>query len=314
MLTKDIFFQDMENFGVNSSHITKEIQDPQLLEIDRIYSAASGLSAQNAKKYHNTLLYLSIVGGLIALTFLIYDEFDFHGTIFICGLLLIAIYLIHRKANSMEYHKKYLEYRVLAEALRLQFYITSAGIKEDVINLLPWSIKRNIPWITDLLLTLPVDYYNEKVSILDLWIIDQRKYHESALVRTEKQNRRNEIITKGVLYITIFIYIIAILFDAAIFFNLIRGMDFSNIYLILKITIGLMSVVTIVVESYYGKLSLFNKINDHKRMIELYEMAEMEISTHGETEKIIMDLAREFINENSTWYAYQSNNRPGLVI
>ena len=49
-------------------------------------------------------------------------------------------------------------------------------------------------------------------------------------------------------------------------------------------------------------------------MIELYEMAEMEISTHGETEKIIMDLAREFINENSTWYAYQSNNRPGLVI
>ena len=91
-------------------------------------------------------------------------------------------------------------------------------------------------------------------------------------------------------------------------------MDFSNIYLILKITIGLMSVVTIVVESYYGKLSLFNKINDHKRMIELYEMAEMEISTHGETEKIIMDLAREFINENSTWYAYQSNNRPGLVI
>ena len=214
----------------------------------------------------------------------------------------------------MEYHKKYLEYRVLAEALRLQFYITSAGIKEDVINLLPWSIKRNIPWITDLLLTLPVDYYNEKVSILDLWIIDQRKYHESALVRTEKQNRRNEIITKGVLYITIFIYIIAILFDAAIFFNLIGGMDFSNIYLILKITIGLMSVVTIVVESYYGKLSLFNKINDHKRMIELYEMAEMEISTHGETEKIIMDLAREFINENSTWYAYQSNNRPGLVI
>ena len=229
-------------------------------------------------------------------------------------MMIFILYLIHRVANNSSFHDKYLEYRVLAESLRVQYYIKRAGIDEEVIHLLPWSIKKGIPWILEVLLNLPKNYYNEPESIKDVWVLDQKKYHANALEKTKKQNRRNEFLTKGVLFITVIIYIVAILFEIAVISNSVGNLDVSTVYFWLKIAMGTMSVVTIVVESYYGKMSLSNKINDHERMKELYQITEMEMSLHGETEEIILDLAREFINENSTWYAYQSMNKPGIVI
>ena len=49
-------------------------------------------------------------------------------------------------------------------------------------------------------------------------------------------------------------------------------------------------------------------------MIDLYETVEREISEKGENEELLVFLAREFLNENSTWYAYQSKNGPDFVI
>ena len=314
MVTIDNFNEDMAKYDGSITHIAKDITDPQLQEIDKVYGYASGLSRINAKKYLWTLRFLSIIGGIITLVFLIYDEVNFHGIIFACVILIFVLYIIHRVANNSSFHDKYLEYRVLAESLRVQYYIKRAGIDEDVINLLPWSIKKELPWIVEVLLTLPKNFYNEPESILDVWVLDQKKYHTEALEKTKKQNRRNNFFTKVVLIITILIYIGAFLFEIAVISNSVGNMDVSSIYLWLKITMGIMSVATIVVESYYGKMSLSNKIKDHKRMMELYQVIETEISLHGETEEIILNLAREFINENSTWYAYQSMNKPGIVI
>ena len=41
---------------------------------------------------------------------------------------------------------------------------------------------------------------------------------------------------------------------------------------------------------------------------------EREIAKKGETPEIIIELAREFLIENSAWYAYQSKNKPELVL
>ena len=49
-------------------------------------------------------------------------------------------------------------------------------------------------------------------------------------------------------------------------------------------------------------------------MIALYESAEEEIAKNGENEQLLLYLAREFLNENSTWYAYQSKNKPDITI
>ena len=75
-----------------------------------------------------------------------------------------------------------------------------------------------------------------------------------------------------------------------------------------------MSAVTLFTSSYYGKMSLDNKIDDHRRMIALYQKSEQEIEINGETDELLLSLAREFLSENSNWYAYQKKNNPDLVI
>ena len=39
-----------------------------------------------------------------------------------------------------------------------------------------------------------------------------------------------------------------------------------------------------------------------------------QILRDGESEELLLFLARECLNENSTWYAYQSKNKPDMVI
>ena len=93
------------------------------------------------------------------------------------------------------------------------------------------------------------------------------------------------------------------------------SVDTANVYrTILKIVLGSLAAITIFTGGYYGKLSLDNVIEDHARMIGLYTYAQDEIKRCGETPEIIMSLAREFISENSTWYAYQSKNAPEASI
>ena len=48
-------------------------------------------------------------------------------------------------------------------------------------------------------------------------------------------------------------------------------------------------------------------------MILLYDKIEHDIRAKGESEEIILYLAKEFLTENSTWYAYQSKNKAELV-
>ena len=84
---------------------------------------------------------------------------------------------------------------------------------------------------------------------------------------------------------------------------------------VLKIVLGTMSVITLFVGSYYGKMALSNTIDDHRRMEMLYEQCINKIlqNNEEESEELILKLAQEFLIENSTWYAYQKNNRPDLT-
>ena len=105
--------------------------------------------------------------------------------------------------------------------------------------------------------------------------------------------------------ITIISYIVAMLFEIYMF-NSTQNIDANAIRAVLKIVLGTMSAIKLFTGSYYGKMSLSNIIDDHRRMIILYDAAEKEIEKNGETEELIVFLAREFLTENSDEIIYKS--------
>lgn len=157
MYRKDIFYKEKEECDIPLTHITGNITDPVLNEIDDLYGAADVLSIQNAKKHQKILLGLSVLGTLLTMFFLLYDEAELHGLIVACIVMIIFLFLTRRIADNLDCHRKYLEYRVLAETLRVQFFLSVAGIEKPVSEILPWFIKQSLPWVTSILESLPKD-------------------------------------------------------------------------------------------------------------------------------------------------------------
>lgn len=313
MNPKEIFLKEKEACKGPFYHIMGNIEDPALIEIDNLYSVADRLSIQNAEKHQKILLLLAILGPLISFAFLIYDEIEMHGMIILCIALLFILFLIQKQSNNLDCHRKFLEYRVLAESTRLQFFLSFAGIDKKVADILPWFIKKGIPWIEDILQSLPISEVKEKKSIIYFWILDQKTYHEEALAKAEKRKRRDKKISRIVIIITILFYLLGLLFEIYMYIYS-PNIDANFMRVILKVVIGSMSVTALFIESYYGKMSLTETINDHKRMVNLYEKVEKKILEQGESEELILYLAKEYLVENSTWYAYQSKNKAELIL
>lgn len=312
MNKKEVFFKDRDECSEEFTHITENITDPTLKVIDELYGAADVLSIKNAQKHQRILLALSVIGTLITMAFLLYDEAELHGLILACTVMILFLFYIRKKADNIDCHRKYIEYRVLAETLRVQFFLSVAGVQKQVKDILPWFIRQGLPWIEDILKTLPEMKNHERNPIINFWILDQRTYHNGALEKAQNKKNRDNRTTRIVIAITIIAYIVTLLFEIFIYAQN-PGVDVNAVRAILKIVVGTMSAVTLFTSSYYGKLSLTYTIKDHKRMIALYDNAEREISKKGETEEILIELAREFLIENSTWYSYQTKNKPDLV-
>ena len=272
MNEKDIFYDDKNNCKIPFTHIEEKITDPTLKEIDEIYGAADVLSIENAKKHERNLWLLSAFGTIITILFLLYDEAELHLLIVGCIIIIVGVYQFYKLAERHDCHRKYIQYRVLAETLRLQYYLSKADVKQQVTDIMPWFIKKGIPWINEILLELSNTKTGQKKLIINCWIRDQLKYHQNALVRSTHKKERDNRITRIVLTVTIATYIIALIFEVYMLtipsgeitsYTLSYSLDnlqhwgimvgltpTDMIRSILKIVIGTMSAATLFTGSY----------------------------------------------------------------
>lgn len=305
MNKKEEFLKEKENLNKELS-IVMESKNRTLKEINDFYGAADILSIENKKKFSDILLVIAFVGTLLTIAFLVYDEVEIYGMIIACGILIICLFFINNFSKKLDCHRKYLEYRVLAESLRTQFYLYYSGSQKRVSELLPWAIKVDLNWIEEIINDIKFGKHSKK-PILDCWIKEQSAYHKSALLKAQRQDNINKYVTKTVLILTLLTYLFTLIFELFIY----RIIDINRLNFIrafIKVLLGSLSAITLFTNNYYGKMSLSNVIEDHKKMIALYEEVENKINKEGEKEELILYLAKESINENSSWYAYECNN------
>ena len=319
------FNKDCQDWEKRQKTASRPGEDAVFSHLLSTYHAADGLSMENARKHHRVIAVLSLCATLLTMAFLLYDEMYLYGLILVCGFLLLSLFLINRIAEHWHYHRKYLEYRLLAEGLRVQYYLMKAGIRKDVASLLPWSWQFNVPWTrTAFTLLANQEAGSElpplaKEPVLDLWIRDQKEYHRKALKRTMIKTRTNDHIMAAALFLSILAYIAALAFEIGPggLFSGEPALDprsLETVRTILKIVLGTLSAATLFAGNFYGKLSLEDTEQGHRRMIALFEQAEADIIEHGETEDRLLYLAKEELSENSSWYACQNKNSPEISI
>ena len=298
------------------THIEEDISDPTLIEIDELYGAADVLSMKHADRHHEKIRNISLIAPLIVFFFLLYEAAAQHWLIFVVTALIILLYFVYRQPNKENAHEKYLEYRVLAEALRIQYFISKAGIKKKVIEILPWFTEIRIPLVKNVLSELSSTETDKKEPILDCWIRNQMKYHDNANKRALKQLEKNELYEKISLIATIIFYIIALIFEITMI--LYAPFEVETAHWVragLKIGVGTATAITIFLSNYYGKMSLSSKVDEHLRMYWLYQKVETKIrQTKEEDEDEIIYLAEQCLIENASWYSHQKKNTPDFAV
>lgn len=314
----DSILRDTDNFNEDCEKTGGECASDD--KVTAVYTAADRLSIINDIKDRRVIIGLSACATALTIAFLLYDEAEMHWMILLCGFMIIALFAINTFTRWTRFNAKYVEYRVLAEACRVQTYLKTAGINREVTDIMPWNLQINIPWVCRAVSAISTgEKAGEKQSILEPWIHDQMDYHNKALKRTELQLRRNDRMVTTALVITIATYVAALLYEV-ICCGMISGTSLfaaetnDAVRTAFKLCMGAFSAVTLFANNYYGRLALPNVIDDHRKMVLLYEEAEREIEDKGEAESLLLRVAEDELCENANWYAYQSKHDEGLGI
>ncbi len=103
--------------------------------IHRLFLAADWLASHYQNKQLMSLRITHSLAFLMGLMFLFYADFEarrpFVIIFFVC---FAAAFIMHAYASRGGWHSKYLEYRTLAEGLRVQFYWAAAGVTTELVT------------------------------------------------------------------------------------------------------------------------------------------------------------------------------------
>jgi hypothetical protein len=158
-----------------------------LTDINRVFCAADWLAGHFQKRF---MLTLRVSHACVFLTGLAYISYtDFYSTrlfLFMVLGLMVAATGINRMARRGAWHRKYLDYRTLAEGLRVQFYWAAAGVTSG--NLTKFAHDNflqmqdpELGWIRNVMRVAGTEYDARRGSdpaglrfAVDEWIGDER--------------------------------------------------------------------------------------------------------------------------------------------
>ena len=293
--------------------------DPLLARMEGLGRAAGKLSMSYAEIYRRVLALLAVASALLTFSFLLYDEAQATGLILACGLMLLGAWFCQRYAARSDCHRRYIEFRALAECLRVQSYLRYAGSGVRAAELLSWTQQEETAWIMDALCVMEIgEPPTETHDIRSCWVEDQRLYHRSAGERSQHSLDSSERVVRFALILSIALYLAAVLFEllsgGLIFHPVCPVADVEFYRTLLKLLLGSISAVTLFIANYYGRLSLPRILSDHRKMERFYAAMSERLLRDGQSEELLEVLAREELIENGNWSSYQRDNTPDLSI
>ena len=283
------------------------------------YDAADALSLLFARQYRRALYGLALAGTALTLAFLLYDEASLKWMILLCGAALVFASRLLRLTRKTACHRRFIEYRELAEALRVQKYLREAGSALEVQRLMTWTQRQETPWILCALCAVNAAPPPEKTAdVVTRWVDGQREYHQSAGGKTAAQRKKKERILGVAMRISALVYLVTLayelVFGGMLFAPLIRLSNPETGRTVIKIVLGTLSAATLFMAGYYGKMSLERVTADHEKMEKFYEKAADRLARCGQNEQILEVLVREELTENGNWSSYQRDNAPEMNV
>ncbi|MCH5172341.1 MAG: hypothetical protein J1F31_05900 [Erysipelotrichales bacterium] len=294
------------------------------------YLKSDNLSGKQKTKFTMAVWFFAILGMAVALLFTFYDEGIWMFCSLLCGLFVVVLIIYYFYANSYrrQYHRKYLEWRALAETLRTQFYVSVCGLDYNICDSFTWMQKNDMVWIDRAIAALSVGNIENRVNdlskIRSKWIGDKTKsegqygYHARKKLRNGKIAKKHRRWSNGLLISTLILYAIIFIaeilgllgiidcFDAVIINNYKLTITTRQLF---QMTCWVLASVSLLLTASLGKLSYSRHQRDNERMECLYFTSLNKWDTTSvHFKQLVITLAREEIVENGIWLSYMADN------
>jgi hypothetical protein len=289
-------------------------RDGSACPIQRQFVAADWLATTYRRRVGRVLLATYLVTGMMGFAFIAYSDIIAQDLMLYVFLALFAVGVaINAVAQRREWHRKYIDYRALAEGLRVQSYWRRAGIvdssrpsfahdnflqKQDV----------ELGWIRNVMRGASVDGMLVPLSpgrdglapVMREWIgapgaDGQLDYYLGTAAKRAVQHRRTELLASICLWTGIGLSLVL-----ALFARLLDG-QLQNL---LVAAMGLLSLTAAVHEAYAYKKADKELIKQYRFMARIFGAAQRRLSlcrSDEERRQILRTLGEAALAEHAEW-------------
>lgn len=294
------------------------MENPSAQPIASLYGGADELAISYGRRFQRSIIamYSTVLFG--GLSFIMYADFVGQDEMIFgyLAFMLIGpgIYLFMR---NRQWERKYLDYRVLAEGLRVQFYWALAGV--DMVNPSRFSHDSflqgrdlELGWIRNIMrysgFRADSESHKGQPPIrLDLvrryWVGDDGEGQLGYYGVAADQKMRRLIITSGIAT-ACFIAGILVVILLAFFQNSIGG-SLSNYMIALMGLLPIMSGLRLTYSSRMGEQELVAQYAHMKRIFSNAKRLLDNAETQSEAQEILRELGEAALDENAQWILRQ---------
>lgn len=281
--------------------------------VDILFRGADWLAVHFQRKVTLALRQIYTLAVLMGLAFIAYN--DIGGMDFMIYVFLVLFaggFLVHRLAERGAWHRKYLDYRALAEGLRVQFYWVAAGVtagratkfahdnflqKQDVE--LGWirNVMRHTGRLADV---TPLSSEGLDWAIHE-WIGEpetgsgQLAYYQRKVVERSRLSRRTALVGTVCLWAGIGVTMVLALFAG----RLSRGW-----FELMIVLMGILPLIAAVREAYAQKRAEKELIKQYAFMARIFANARRRLAdaaTDAERRRILKALGDAALEEHAEW-------------
>lgn len=288
-----------------------------LQRIDAEYGKADALAVYYQRYSDRLFRGFSYTASCMALLFLIYAKLWANSLLLsiYLSILFLSVLVFHR-LRSHQWFSKHLVYRVLAETMRIKFFLRASDADRrvsatELINLTGIDQFSGFSWIGNLLKNVePLDRGQMNAERADRarlqnvhrhWIVGQQEYFRRRVRRLERDYRRLEVLKSGMLYAIATFALVLLLFAVPLHERMLGAITGHDGVMFLM---GLLPVWLGIWELYQNKMAMRELLWQYRNQLGHFTIAEIQLSrdtTADRSQEILAQVGKEALMENYLW-------------
>ena len=292
-----------------------------IADINQIFRMADWLAIHYQKKTLNTLRITHVLAFLMGLMFILYSDYEIRPYFMYLFLLFFLIAAgTQYFAGRLAWNRKYLDYRALAEGLRVQFYWAAAGVTSENESKFTHDnfLQTQDPelgWIRNVMRVagtecdaLPQTHAEGLQFVLREWIGDdssgQLGYYRKKVRERVRKNRNTEWLGRISLLTSVFVVMLFIVIPAKIPEDLFDP---------LVVLMGAMLLLYGVRQGYAHSTAEKELIKQYEFMLRIFHNAHRRLENAAdvaEQRQVLLALGGSCLDEHAEWILMHRDRSP----